>query len=132
MNYLLDTHVFLWSVFEPDKLSGSVREALKKTETAVSISVVTFWEIALKYALGKLVLKNCTPEDLVITADRLSFNTLGLSRADASSFHQLPKKKHKDPFDRMIVWQAIQNNCILISKDGDLGSYKEIGLKIFW
>ena len=51
---------------------------------------------------------------------------------ETASFYQLPKVKHKDPFDRMIIWQAIQQPLVLISKDADFPEYKELGLKALW
>jgi len=54
MNLLLDTHGFLWSLFSPDKLSKEVLREIKSPDNDVAVSVVTFWEISLKYALGKL------------------------------------------------------------------------------
>jgi len=132
MKYLFDTHAFLWSVFNPEKLSSPVRKIFHETKTSIALSVVTFWEISLKYEMGKLVLTNCLPDDLVKISDKLSFDLLELAPAQAAGFHQLPRKTHKDPFDRMIVWQAIQNKCTLVSKDGELNSYREFGLKTFW
>ena len=51
---------------------------------------------------------------------------------ETASFHKLPKAKHKDPFDRMIIWQAIQHPHVLISKDADFPEYQEFGLKVLW
>ena len=63
MTYLLDTHSFLWAIFVPEKLSRSARETIRDQENEVAVSVVTFWEISLKYALGKLDLVKVKPED---------------------------------------------------------------------
>lgn len=132
MKYLFDTHAFLWSVFNPEKLSVSAKNIFKQTENPLALSVVTFWEISLKYEMGKLTLTNCKPDDLVKIADKLAFDLLELTPAQASTFHQLPRKAHEDPFDRIIAWQAIQEKMTLISKDEELDCYQEQGLIRFW
>lgn len=130
--YLLDTHAFLWSIFEPDKLGRAARAVLADAGNSVYVSSVTFWEIALKASVGKLVLAGCTPEDLPNVADRLGFGRLALQAEEAATFHRLPKHAHKDPFDRMLIWQSIQNQLILLSKDGALPAYGPSGLCVVW
>jgi PIN domain nuclease of toxin-antitoxin system len=132
MNLLLDTQGFLWSLFTPDKLSkASVRE-IQSPNNDVAVSVVTFWEISLKYALGKLELTGVTPEELPDFAGQMNLEILPLTAAEASSFHKLPRLSHKDPFDRIIIWQAIQRKMILVSKDRDFKAYRKFGLRTFW
>jgi len=132
MSYLLDTHTFLWLVFNPSNLSSSSQEVLKDRGNRVSVSVLTFWEISLKYSLGKLILKNCTPESLVEVAKKLDLDPLELTPRDAAAFHRLPKMIHKDPFDRMIIWQAICHDLTLISRDKQFQAYQKLGLKTLW
>jgi len=57
---------------------------------------------------------------------------MNVTPAEVSSFYKLPILKHKDPFDRLLVWQCINNNICLISKDSDLAEYKNYGLQIMW
>jgi PIN domain nuclease of toxin-antitoxin system len=83
----------------------------------------------LKYALGKLELTGITPDNLPEYASELDISKLELSVKEASSFYKLPKK-HKDPFDRCIIWQAINRGFTLISKDRTFDDYKEFGLKL--
>ena len=64
MNYLLDTHTFLWTLFEPKKLSKSVSQVILSQENDIAVSVVAFWEISLKYSIGKLELYNVVPEEI--------------------------------------------------------------------
>ena len=130
MNYLIDTHIFLWSLFSPQKISKPAAQTIRKSENRIFVSSVTFWEIALKYALKKLELKGITPDELPEFADRMDFEILNLNAEDAASFHNLPRIAHRDPFDRMIIWQAIREKMILISKDKEIQSYQEFGLKI--
>ncbi len=132
MNLLLDTHVFLWSLFTPDKLSKAVVRKIKSPNNDVAVSVVTFWEISLKYALGKLELTGVKPEELPDFAAQMNLEILSIAAAEASSFHKLPRLSHKDPFDRIIIWQAIQRKMTLVSKDRDFKAYRKFGLKTFW
>lgn len=130
MNYLLDTHTFLWAAFSPSKLSTKARNEIRSAENQVCISLISFWEISLKYSLGKIALANCTPADMPDTAAQMGFEIIQLGAQDTASFYQLPKVAHKDPFDRMIIWQAIQQQLVLISKDASFPEYRQFGLKV--
>lgn len=132
MNYLLDTHAFLWAAFAPKKLSRAVHAALVDPGNTIFVSSVTFWEIALKFALGKIELKGVSPEDLPDTAQSMGFDLVPLEAEEAAAFHRLPRQAHKDPFDRMLVYQAIRRHNILISSDPDLAQYAPQGLRLFW
>ena len=132
MNILLDTHVFLWSLFTPDKLSKAVIREIKTPNNDVAVSVVTFWEISLKYALGKLELTGVKPEEIPDFATQMNLEILPITAAEASTFHKLPRLSHKDPFDRIIIWQAIQRKMTLVSKDRDFKAYHKFRLRTFW
>ena len=127
--YLLDTHSFLWTVFNSKNLGSQARSVILDLDNVIYISSITFWEISLKFSTGKLDLENCISEQLVSIAEQLNFKTLLLSSDESASFYSLPKLEHKDPFDRMLIWQAISNNLILISKDSKFESYSGIWLK---
>ena len=132
MNILLDTHVFLWSLFSPDKLSEAVIRKIKSPNNDVAVSVVTFWEISLKYALGKLELTGVKPEELPDFAAQMNLEILLITASEASTVHKLSRLSHKDPFDRIIIWQAIQRKMTLVSKDRDFKGYHKFGLRTFW
>lgn len=132
MNLLLDTQGFLWSLFAPEKLSTAALQEIKSPDNQVSVSMVTFWEISLKVALGKLELTGVMPEELPDFADQMNLETVPITAAEASSFHQLPRLSHKDPFDRMIIWQAIQRRMTLLSRDREFTAYRKFGLRTFW
>lgn len=93
---------------------------------------MTFWEISLKYALGKVEIKGLNPEDLPDVAKEAYFETIHLEPREAASFHRLPRIGHKDPFDRLVIWQTIQRDIFLISADRQFNAYQEHGLEIFW
>lgn len=130
MKYLLDTHIFLWTLFEPEKLRTETAKIIKNPENSIYVSTVTFWEISLKYALGKLELEGVTPEELPVFSDKMNFSVLDLSTEDAATFYKLPRQTHKDPFDRIIIWQAINNKLTLISKEKSIPEYQTFGLSL--
>lgn len=132
MTYLLDTHSFLWAAFEPERFSRRVRELLKNPLTEVHVSSISFWEISLKFALGKLALKNLSPEELPGAARQMGFELITLDPETAASFHQLGCASHKDPFDRMLIWQAVRRQMTLISKDKRFSDYAPLGLMTLW
>lgn len=129
MTYLLDTHCFLWSLFSPEKLTRLARDVITDPTSAVAVSSVSFWEIALKFALGKLELENVAPTDLPAAARRMNFDLLPFDPETAAGVGRLPRERHKDPFDRMLIWQAISHNLVLVSRDRELLGYASFGLK---
>jgi PIN domain nuclease of toxin-antitoxin system len=132
MMCLLDTHSFLWSAFTPRRLSKSARAAILDPENDVAVSAVTFWEISLKHGLGKITLEGIGPENMPDTARRMGYELVALSSDDAASFHQLPRGEHRDPFDRMLAWQAISRRWTLVSRDSAFTAYRPNGLKVLW
>ena len=129
MNYLLDTHSFLWCLFASDKLSAKAKEIILNGGNTIYVSVITFWEISLKFNLGKLKLINVLPDALPDLAIKSGFEILSLSEKDAASFFKLPRISHSDPFDRLLIWQAIRNSIIIITRDKDFKEYEKFGLK---
>jgi len=132
MNCLLDTHTFLWSVFEPAQISAKARDVIRNPDNIIHISVVTFWEISLKYAIGKLELTQLLPDQFPEVARQMNLSIMNLSEQEPASFYKLPQMEHKDPFDRLIIWQAIHHRMPLISKDAKLKGSRRAGLKLIW
>lgn len=130
MNCLVDTHYLLWSLVSPEKIGEHVRQILLAEEHAKYASVVSFWEISIKYALGKLVLDGLTPEAIVAAAAGAGYEFLGLEPLVAATYHQLPKSDdHKDPFDRLLIWQAMRGRMAFLSSDEKIHAYREHGLQ---
>ncbi len=127
MKYLVDTHILLWSFINPDNLSEKVREILLNEENLIFYSQFSLWEISIKYNLGKLVIKNLTPENFYLEIEDSFFNCLPITNKELINFYKLPIE-HKDPFDRMLIWQCIQNKITFISSDSKLESYEKYGL----
>ena len=96
------------------------------------VSAVTFWEIALKAALGKLKLEGCTPESLVHAARAHGFGLLVLDPQTAAGFAALPSALHRDLFDRMLAWQAISGRLTLVTRDRAMDAFASYGLTALW
>jgi PIN domain nuclease of toxin-antitoxin system len=129
---LLDTHSFLWAVTAPEKLSAKMRTVIANPGNEIHVSTVSFWEIALKYSLGELQITGCSPEDLVGTGRQMGLTISAPSAEESAGFYRLPKVAHKDPFDRMLIWQCLQRRWTLITRDRDLSDYKTHGLLTDW
>lgn len=132
MNYLLDTHVFLWSILTSKQISSAAKKILTDPELPKYVSVISFWEIALKFSLGRIDLADIEPEELPNVAKQANFEILDLDKKTAASFYKLPQTHNKDPFDRMLAWQAISKGYCLITKDTGFEGYTGQGLKTVW
>ena len=132
MNYLLDTHVLLWAINDETKLSTKAKETLDNTENSVYVSAISFWEISVKFSLGKLKLKGFTPDDLTELSIQIGFKLLPLLHDECATYHHLINTIHRDPFDRILIWQAIKGNYTLITKDSKASLYNTSGLKSIW
>ena len=132
MDYLIDTHTLIWAITDTSKLSHKVKELLEAEENSIYVSSVCFWEVALKFSLGKLELNGVIPSQMPLLAKNHGFEFLPLSPEDASTYHQLVSTHHKDPFDRMLIWQAIRQNLIVVTKDPKFENYGDQGLKVVW
>lgn len=86
----------------------------------------------MKFSLGKLELKETSPSLFPAIALRMGFKTIDLKTTEASNYHFLEGKWHRDPFDRMLIIQAIKNDLILITKDENIAKYADEGLKVIW
>jgi PIN domain nuclease of toxin-antitoxin system len=132
MNLLLDAHTLLWCLFEPTTLGKRAAATIRDPGNSINVSTVTLWELSLKYALGKLELHGITPAELPELVVASGFDLLSLEPAEAASFHKLPRLAHKDPFDRMLIWQAISRKMTLVSRDREFSAYREHGLRVIW
>jgi PIN domain nuclease of toxin-antitoxin system len=113
LNLLLDTHVFVWAVAEPTRLDRLVRAALVSPENQVVVSAVTPWEIAIKRAAGRLKF----PLDLFDdTVERMGCGILPILPAHGIVAGGLPRH-HNDPFDRMLIAQALTEELTLVTSD---------------
>ena len=122
MRILLDTHSWLWMRAEPDRLSELSRQLLRNPESELFLSAASAWEIAIKFATGKLRLPQ-PPVAFVaqrLAEDRLS--ALPISLAHALHAGELPPH-HRDPFDRLLIAQARIEGLTLLTADRELAKY---------
>lgn len=128
--YLLDTHYLLWAVADTKKLSKKINNIITDPENTIVVSTISFWEVSLKFALGKLVISGFLPEQLPQACTEIGFNIEPISPIDSSSYYQLNASFHKDPFDKMLIWQAICNKYTFISNDKTIEKYQSLGLRL--
>jgi len=132
MKAIIDTHVLLWALFEPRRIGSTAKKTIEAVSNEVFVSALSFWEISLKYQLGKLELSGCLPDDLPEQARSMGLEIEEVNADLLASFYRLPVEKHKDPFDRLLAWQAIQKGLVLITKDAAFSTYQFAGLKTLW
>lgn len=127
MNYLLDTHVLIWFLNGDKLLSNKARKAIESENAINFVSIASLWEIAIKLSLGRLDI-NFPFEAISKELEKNNFQLLPITFSDTLTLSNLPLH-HKDPFDRMIICQAITNDFTLISKDKEFARYK---IKLLW
>ena len=132
MKYLLDTHTLIWLITKKEKLSASVAKIIENPESHIAVSAISFWEISLKYSLGKLQLEGGTPENIYKSVEILAIEMIPLSPKICNTFHHLKGNYHRDPFDKMLIWLAISDDYILLSCDPAIQLYQSEGLKTLW
>ncbi len=119
MDLLLDTHVFIWAVSEPAKLSSEAHAVLSDGRSRVFVSAVIPWEITIKKALGKL---DVPDSSFVEQMEVHRFKPLPIEIEHALAVENLPPI-HRDPFDRMLIAQAQANDLILVTHDQKIVDY---------
>lgn len=112
MKLLIDTHIYLWALGAPDKLSSSIRDALETPTNTVYVSSIIVAEIMIKASIGKLRVDF----DPVAMAEETGFELLDFTANDASLLKDMPFH-HRDPFDRMLVAQCISNALYIVTED---------------
>jgi PIN domain nuclease of toxin-antitoxin system len=118
MRLLLDTHVLLWCLSAPNEIRAETRDKLQDPDNVVLVSTVSAWEMEIKRALGKLR----APGDLEEQLRRRRFTELPLHLWHVRALRDLPRL-HRDPFDRMLVAQAVADDLGLVSRDTRLQRY---------
>ena len=122
MRLLLDTHVWLWTATEDARLTPRIRAAIADRANDIFVSAASVWEIAIKYQLGKLPLP-LPPHDYETTMiARADFRTLAVTTEHAAGVAALPAL-HRDPFDRMLISQALQDDLTIVTIDPIVRSY---------
>lgn len=122
MKILLDTHIFLWFISGDNQLSTDVRDAICNLDNKVYLSIVSIWECIVKYQLGKLPLPE-SPEIYIPKQRQLhKIENLDIDEGSVVQLASLPSL-HKDPFDRMLICQALQHGLTIATVDSAIQAY---------
>ncbi|MEL7053057.1 MAG: type II toxin-antitoxin system VapC family toxin [Cyanobacteria bacterium J06588_5] len=121
MNLLIDTHILIWYVAGNPRLKPTMTDLLEATENNLSISVASLWEIVIKIGKGKLDL-GVEFRELEGIFNRLNIQIITILFCDINVHRTLPFH-HTDPFDRLIISQAISQNWVLMSADSAFSNY---------
>jgi len=116
--YLLDTHVLLWLLYDDARVPTEVVEALSRPLAKVYVSSISIVEIEIKRSIGKLLLDS-SPLDFI---DQMGFKSLDLTVKEARRLSELPLI-HRDPFDRLLICQALENRLTLVTADEFVSRY---------
>jgi PIN domain nuclease of toxin-antitoxin system len=122
MKLLADTHVVLWAALEPERLSHACRTALEDGANEVRVSVVSAWEIAIKQSLGKLELALPAEQWLPDVLRKTGFDPLEVELSAALRVRSLPWH-HRDPFDRLLIAQAMETGLTVATRDARFTMY---------
>ena len=117
--YLLDTHYLLWSLYEPEKLSKKAIELLEDSNNVIFFSSASIFEIVIKESIGKIKVE----DNITNTLIEAGFLELPITAKHAENLKSIPLL-HKDPFDRILLSQAVIESLTLITKDNHLQQYK--------
>ncbi len=128
MRLLLDTHVFIWWSDEPEKLSDRVLNACQDDDNSLILSIISIWEMQIKIQLGKLRLRN--PLRYLIE-NQQNINDLQVLPISVNHIYMLENlpMHHRDPFDRLIISQALEERLPLVSKDSVFSNYP---VSLYW
>lgn len=117
-SYLLDTHVLLWWLDDPGKLSPAVRDAIADPDSRVLLSVASACEMKIKQSLVRLEI----PTDLAAVLRQTEIDVLDIKLAHAVAIADLPNH-HRDPFDRMLIAQAQLESLVIMTRDSKFSAY---------
>jgi PIN domain nuclease of toxin-antitoxin system len=122
MKFLLDTHVFLWFLSGDARLSATWRDTIRQPHHEVYLSVVSLWETIIKYSVGKLPLPEPPERYLPVQRERHRIANLPLDEGSVRRLGTLPAI-HRDPFDRMLICQALEHTLTIITVDEVFQAY---------
>lgn len=125
--YLLDTNALLFFLYDSEKLSKKASEVIYCNNEKISVSIVSMWEIAIKSSIGKLKIKSSISK-IADTCEKEQLDILSIKPFHLDEISKLPPI-HGDPFDRLIISQAITENLVIITKDGTIPQYN---VKVLW
>ena len=122
MRILLDTHILLWFLLSPGRLSAAALAAIQWEENQVYVSLVSAWEMSIKSSIGKLNLTQPIEPFILDQTRRNRFDILPITLAHIAAVERLPLH-HRDPFDRLLIAQSLTENITLVTADSIIHSY---------
>lgn len=122
MRVLIDTHAFLWLAVEPGLLSARARTILEESEHEIFLSSISVWEVEQKYQIGKLKLPDVPSRVIASFRNAYALTPITFDEDSAFQLHKLPTI-HNDPFDRMLICQAIQHGLTILTDDRRIHQY---------
>jgi PIN domain nuclease of toxin-antitoxin system len=122
MKLLLDTHIFLWFISGNERLPKTMRDSIRNLDNEVYLSVVSLWETIVKYQLGKLPLPQHPSSYLPDQRQRHQISSLPLDETSVSQLANLAQI-HRDPFDRMLICQALAHGLTIVTVDDAIRAY---------
>jgi PIN domain nuclease of toxin-antitoxin system len=128
MKVLLDTHAFLWLITDDNRLSENARQTFMNTENSLFFSAASLWEICIKKSLGKIFLKDGWFRTIQAEMEINTIQWLPIEMTHCAEVTDLPFH-HRDPFDRMLIAQAIVEEMKLLSRDNRLSDY---AIELIW
>ena len=128
MRLLLDTCTFLWFITADGRLPQDIRKSIQSPDHEVWLSVVSFWEILVKHQLGRLPLPESPASYILKQRERHGIDSLALLENAVGHLTKLPDR-HRDPFDRMLICQAIDRGLTIVTPDPAIHSYP---VKVLW
>ena len=132
MHFILDTHFLIWSLYDPKTLPGDVRDIIEDTDSYIEYSIISLWETEIKHQKHPDSFTfNC--EELFRDARAEGYHLMDLEPAHIGALGSLnePTRRHKDPFDRMLIAQAKYENVYLLTHDKRLAEYGEDCVQYF-
>ena len=123
---ILDTHALIWALFQKGNIPVKTQQRIE-VEERVLVSIVSFWEIAIKQSIGKIDLKY-TISDIIEVCRKEGIDVLPIKPEHLDQIKELPMV-HNDPFDRLIIAQAMIENLVIVTKDRKFTNYD---VKIVW
>jgi PIN domain nuclease of toxin-antitoxin system len=122
VTYLLDSHVWLWMLTQPTRIRGNLLEELRTSSTRVLLSAASSWEIAFKWAMGRLALPEPPATYVPTRMQRSGVEGLAVTHAHALRMSTLPPH-HRDPFDRLLIAQAQLESVPIVTVDEAFDAY---------
>ena len=127
MKCLLDTHAYIWWLGDPARISPAAKKILSDPSNEISVSIASFWELSIKSSLGKITLSRDV-QSLAASLQEDGLKLLSIEPPHCRAVTNLPFH-HRDPFDRMLIAQALTEDFVLLSRDREFESYP---VRVVW